>query len=272
MSSGELVYFHSSNVVDGITLREREDVECEVVEDRVGLNALNVRSLGVVSILNEDKKAAEKAAAEKQDELAAFRPAWMTAGAAPSSQPVHSASSAAQDDHDHDEHEGSLNKRKMLDWIKTIDEGDPETLIMHVEMLEQVLNSDEMPFTVIQPLVHILTRDQVIKSERTDKIYEVVLESKFLRSPRNLRAYILKLFSNKNPTSEEVQSFERVLLLLQELMDRCRTYRDIPLDALDSSRCGAYPPSVAAGIDKLHKMASDIILLLYLVLPVLNFI
>ena len=85
------------------------------------------------------------------------------------------------------------NKRKMLDWIKTIDERDPEVLLLHMNVLEQVLNSDEMPFTVIQPLVLILTRDEVLESERTDKVYNAVLESKFMRNPRNLRSYILKL-------------------------------------------------------------------------------
>jgi hypothetical protein len=58
----------------------------------------------------------------------------------------------------------------MLEWIKTIDEGDPETLILHMNVLGQVLNSDEMPFTVVQPLVLILTRDELLDSERTDKV------------------------------------------------------------------------------------------------------
>jgi hypothetical protein len=103
----------------------------------------------------------------------------------------------------HAEEESSLSKRRMLDFIKTIDEGDPETLLLHMNTLTQVLNSDEMPFTVVQPLVLILTRDELLDSERTDKVYNLVMESKFLRNPRNLRAYILKLCSSKHPTSEE---------------------------------------------------------------------
>jgi hypothetical protein len=232
-------------------------VEFVVVEDRLGPSAVNVKSLGVVSILHEEDK---PALAEKQDgSAAAFRPAWMSASAAPSSQPVPSASTVPDEPLSHeDDGERSLSKHKMLEWIKTIDERDPEILLLHMNVLEQVLNSDEMPFTVIQPLVLILTRDEVLDSERTDKVYNAVLESKFMRNPRNLRSYILKLSSMKNPTSEDIHSFERVLVLLQELMDRCRTYRDLPLDALDPSRCSAFPSSIASGIDKLTKMASDI--------------
>lgn len=240
-----------------MTLREREDVEFTVVEDRSGSRtAVNVKSLGVVSILNENEN---KPAAADKDTLSAFRPAWMS-GFGSSTPSLSSGSSVAQpEEPPHHEEESSLSKRKMLDWIKTIDEGDPETLILHMNVLEQVLNSDEMPFTVIQPLVLILTRDEVLESERTDKIYDAVLESKFLRNPRNLRSYILKLSTVKNPSSEEAHSFERVLVLLQELMDRCRTYRDLPLDTLDPTRCAAFPPSVAKRIEKLSKMASDIL-------------
>ncbi len=243
-----------------MVLREKDEVEFQAIEGRNN-TAVHIKMLGFVSILNESeaKKGVAVAPPEKQ-ESATFRPAWMSSSIAtplPTSTTVPSSTSHNRDDQE-DESERSLSKRKMLDWIKTIDEGDPETLLLHMTVLEQVLNSDEMPFTVIQPLVHILTREEVLESEKTDKIYNMVLESKFLRNPRNLRSYILKLSSAKTPTQDDIKNFGRVLVLLQELMDRFRNYRDLPLDTLDSSRFSMFPSSITAHIDKLSKMASNI--------------
>lgn len=39
-------------------------------------------------------------------------------------------------------------------------------------------------------------------------------------------------------------------------MDRCQTYRDLPLDALVNERSKAYPPHISEHIDKLTKMAA----------------
>lgn len=142
-----------------------------MVEERAGPTAVNIRSLGVVSILDEKKSTSNSET--KSDKSSSLLPAWMMASnVMPSSQsapaPIHE-----EPVHHHDEE--SLSKRRMLDWIKTIDEGDPETLLLHMNVLSQVLNSDEMPFTVVQPLVLILTREELLDSERTDKVYTCVL-------------------------------------------------------------------------------------------------
>ena len=151
----------------GITLREREDVEFDVVQERSGSTAVNIRSLGVVSILESEERQQKMHNSEKPE--ASLVPAWMKSSTSmPSSQ--FSTSSSAHEEPPHHHEEESLSKRRMLEWIKTIDEGDPETLILHMNVLAQVLNSDEMPFTVVQPLVLILTRDELLDSERTDKV------------------------------------------------------------------------------------------------------
>lgn len=97
----------------------------------------------------------------------------MSASAAPSSQAAVSApSSTVDDDQPKEEEQSSLSKRKMLDWIRTINEGDPESLLLHMTFLELALNSDEMPFTVIQPLVAVLARQEVRESEKTTKVIQ----------------------------------------------------------------------------------------------------
>jgi hypothetical protein len=73
------------------------------------------------------------------------------------------------------------DKRFTLDWIKRFSERDGEALILHTEELEMCLNQDEIPFSVIEPMVTLLVSKSLIESERSDKIYQVVLESKFFR-------------------------------------------------------------------------------------------
>ena len=189
-----------------------------------------------------------------------FRPAWM-AGSGSTVATAHSSSASSRDDGQLslDEERFSLNKKKMLDWIKERLEGDAESLLLHMNFLEQILNSDEMPFTVIQPLVAVLTRQEVRESEKMHKVYKAILASKFLRSPRNLRAYTLKLLGLKSPSADEVASFNSVLALLEEIMDRCHMYRDLPLDILVPEQCRAFPSYISIHIGKLNKMASDIL-------------
>lgn len=145
-----------------------------VVEERAGPTAVNIRSLGVVSILADEKK--QSSSESKSDKSSSLLPAWMmSSNVMPSSQ----AAPIIHEEPPHHPDEESLSKRRMLDWIKTIDEGDPETLLLHMNVLSQVLNSEEMPFTVVQPLILILTREELLDSERTDKVYNLVLGMKF---------------------------------------------------------------------------------------------
>jgi len=137
----------------------------------------------------------------------------------------------------------SFDKRDMLEWINNMaSKPDGEILLLYINQLQQLLNQDELPFSVIQPLIVLLTSKSIRNSERTDRIFEVVLSSKFLLHPRNLRSYILRISDSiarpKVAISDDIGSdFGRVVDLLCEIIDRCKSVHisDLPLQPLNST-------------------------------------
>lgn len=146
------------------------------------------------------------------------------------------------------------DKRFVLEWLKDMLNKDGESLLLYRNELEQILNQDEIPFSIIQILLKLLIRPSIRTSEKTDKIYSIVLESKFMRHPRNLRSYILKIsdiLSKKNNHSQItnlVSDFQTIIDLIEEISDRFQNYSELPLDALSSA------------IQKIQDVLSDVMI------------
>jgi hypothetical protein len=49
------------------------------------------------------------------------------------------------------------DKRNALDWIKRMGDKDGDMLLLYIDQLEILLNMEEIPFSVIQPLLGLLT-------------------------------------------------------------------------------------------------------------------
>ena len=49
------------------------------------------------------------------------------------------------------------DKRNALDWIKKMADKDGDMLLLYLDQLEVLLNMEEIPFSVIQPLLALLT-------------------------------------------------------------------------------------------------------------------
>lgn len=231
-SGGKKVFYHMNEVENHETLREKDEVEYSLVRDRVRkdeFNAVQVKLLGRV------KNTIEK---EKEEELPLFMPSWMKTNQKPLiSKPIESYATM----NDSDKKDGDLtklfqDKRDALQWLEEMSKKDGEFLILHFDQLEAIMNKDELPFSVIQPLLSLLSKDSVRSSDRTDKIYEAVLNSKFWRNPRNLRSYILKLAESKMTSNEISTEFEIIINLILEIVDRLHaTDTELPIDALHSA-------------------------------------
>eukprot|EP01114_Cavostelium_apophysatum_P012330 TRINITY_DN2745_c0_g1_i2.p1 TRINITY_DN2745_c0_g1~~TRINITY_DN2745_c0_g1_i2.p1 ORF type:complete len:1671 (+),score=513.90 TRINITY_DN2745_c0_g1_i2:432-5444(+) len=134
-----------------------------------------------------------------------------------------------------------LDRYAMLDWIKKMSHQDSEMMLLHVNELENIVNQDELSFAVIHPLLDLLTRPSLRDSDRMDKVFTIVVESKFMRHPRNFRSYILKLSETTRgkglKESNVTLDFQAVVTLLQEIMERLSPsyYQDLPLDALQAA-------------------------------------
>ena len=129
------------------------------------------------------------------------------------------------------------DKRNALDWIRKMSDKDGDMLLLYLDQLDILLNQEELPFSVLQSLVALLTDNRVRGSDRTDRIYKSVLNSKFLRHPRNLKSYILKLSDVKTSNSDTINEFAAVVNLMEEIVDRVSeiSYTDLPLDALNTA-------------------------------------
>ncbi len=122
------------------------------------------------------------------------------------------------------------DKRVALDWIKKMLDRDVDMLLLHLSELDSLLNQDEIPFSVIEPLLDLLTSNQVIENSHMDKIFKIILDSKFFRHPRNLKSYLLRL-----STSPDIKRFDQVVTLVYPYtmmyahFTQCRVARPISI-------------------------------------------
>lgn len=128
------------------------------------------------------------------------------------------------------------DKHNVFDWIEKMNEKNGSMLLLHLEELEAILNREEIPFPMIYSLLELLTSHFIQTSERTTPIYNIVLQSKFFRNPRNLKAYLSKISEHKQRNAQEVQfEFLPVVNLIQQIMERLNPPPvDLPLDTLQS--------------------------------------
>lgn len=101
------------------------------------------------------------------------------------------------------------DKRVALDWIKKMMDRDLDMLLLHLGELESLLNQDEIPFSVIEPLLDLFTSNRIIENPPMDKVFKIILDSKFFRHPRNLKSYLLRL-----STAPDSKRFDQVVTLV----------------------------------------------------------
>ncbi|KAH3744627.1 hypothetical protein Pelo_13974 [Pelomyxa schiedti] len=120
----------------------------------------------------------------------------------------------------------------MLSWLEKMHQGDPEALLLHLDALESLINAN-LTFPVMEKLVSLLTKMELRQSERATKVYKMVMESSFIRNPRYLRSYIMKLVGQKHGAA-----LDNVVELLQELVGRSDSpltaMRELPIDVFEA--------------------------------------
>jgi cold shock CspA family protein len=113
------------------------------------------------------------------------------------------------------------NKVTMMKWIEEIRTGDVTTnLLLRRNELEDLLNRTEVPFSVMKPLLTVLTDIEVRGNPRMEVVFRTVLKSNFVNNPRNLRSFILRLSNTKFPKNDEIEAMHQVLNLVDELLER----------------------------------------------------
>lgn len=73
------------------------------------------------------------------------------------------------------------DKKYTLEWINDMLQRDSDNLLLHLSELTALLDQDELPFSIVPHLITLLTRPALRQSDRSEKIYSTVLNSKFLR-------------------------------------------------------------------------------------------
>eukprot|EP01116_Phalansterium_solitarium_P021910 TRINITY_DN7033_c0_g1_i2.p1 TRINITY_DN7033_c0_g1~~TRINITY_DN7033_c0_g1_i2.p1 ORF type:complete len:1253 (+),score=300.21 TRINITY_DN7033_c0_g1_i2:224-3982(+) len=127
------------------------------------------------------------------------------------------------------------DRRVAQDWLKKMaDNG--EGLLLQLSELEAILNQDELPFSTISSVLQLVTTRSLMDSDRTDRMYSIVASSKFMRAPRNLRSYVLKISDSKRPGPAAVADFQAIVFLVEQILDRNQASgSELPLDALTAA-------------------------------------
>lgn len=150
------------------------------------------------------------------------------------------SSSSTQDEGDSSSGENASrfsNTSAMRRWLESF-ERNPASLLMEREALEDLLARPEIPFAITESLLMVLTHDDIRASGGSDRLYKCVLESSFIKNPRNLRSYMTKLWTGgSNATvQKDARALSAAVALVDELMARFpESIQTLPLDVLESS-------------------------------------
>jgi cold shock CspA family protein len=222
------VYFRLDSVSGGISVQRGDRVEFSLKQDRNGQTvAIRVRLVGSEALMDEsvDDFGLGKA-------LAAARSASVASTSSNASDVSSKGElSAATTESTRFNTVGAM--RRWLDGF----ERDPSAILMQREALEDFLERPEIPFAVTEQFLSVLTHGELRTNGGSDRVYKCVLDSSFIKNPRNLRSFMTKLWTvGSAATQKESHALSLAVALVDELMERFpEAIPTLPLDVLESS-------------------------------------
>jgi hypothetical protein len=108
--------------------------------------------------------------------------------------------------------------------------------MVNKDELAELVNSSEITFSVTEVLLDILSNPDVRSNGGADALYHVIVASNFVKNPRNLRSFILKVYTAHPITKKEIIAMRNIVGLVEELLDRFpEASMTLPLDVLETS-------------------------------------